>query len=447
MPVYKYRGVTEKGQVISNRIEMDSKQKVIDKLKENNIMPIDITQVGISLRKNKQRKNMAQAKEIFKEVNMAQIKTKKEAKNKPKAADSIKKYFEMNQKVTTRDIVIFSQDFYLLKKANFNNIHALSTIISSTENPTFKGILEDILAGLEAGEYMYSTMEYYSNVFPYIYTNMIKVGELSGSLSNSLEQAVRYLEESTELTKKIKKILIPNILQFVGIIIMLVVGTLVAVPQMENLFKEMGSSAKLPPVTLWFKGFLDKAMIYWPIPTVAIAAIVGAVLFYINTPRGRYNFHYFKYTRPIFGNLIFLLDFSRLIQALELNISNGMRIQDALDVSKNITNNQVMLAIIETSMNNMLAGNSWIQPFEDSGLCSSMHTEMLKIGMQTDLPEMLKKLNEYMNMDIKNTIDKVTAIMPQVVYSIVGVVLIFFVVVVLVPVIQVYMGGFMFESM
>ena len=132
MPVYKYRGVTEKGQVISNRIEMDSKQKVIDKLKENNIMPIDITQVGISLRKNKQRKNMAQAKEIFKEVNMAQIKTKKEAKNKPKATDSIKKYFEMNQKVTTRDIVIFSQDFYLLKKANFNNIHALSTIISST---------------------------------------------------------------------------------------------------------------------------------------------------------------------------------------------------------------------------------------------------------------------------------------------------------------------------
>ena len=426
---------------------MERKQKDINKLKENNIMPIDITQVGISLRKNKQRKNMAQAKEIFKEVNMAQIKTKKEAKNKPKAADSIKKYFEMNQKVTTRDIVIFSQDFYLLKKANFNNIHALSTIISSTENPTFKGILEDILAGLEAGEYMYSTMEYYSNVFPYIYTNMIKVGELSGSLSNSLEQAVRYLEESTELTKKIKKILIPNILQFVGIIIMLVVGTLVAVPQMENLFKEMGSSAKLPPVTLWFKGFLDKAMIYWPIPTVAIAAIVGAVLFYINTPRGRYNFHYFKYTMPIFGNLIFLLDFSRLIQALELNISNGMRIQDALNVSKNVVSNYVMRAMIETSINHILVGASWIEPFENSGLSSSMVTEMLKVGMQTDLSEMMHKLLDYMDIDIKNIMDTIMAVLPQVVYSIVGVLLRFFVVVVLVPVIQVYMGGFMFESM
>ena len=233
----------------------------------------------------------------------------------------------------------------------------------------------------------------------------------------------------------------------VGILVLLVAGTLIAVPQIEKLFEDMGSNAKLPAVTLWFRDFLNSAMTYWPIPTMIIAGIVAVVILYINTPRGRYNFHYFKYTMPIFGKLIFSLDFSRLMQAMELNMSNGMRIQDALDISKNITNNQVMLAIIEASMNNMLTGNSWIQPFEDSGLCSSMQTEMLKIGMQTDLPEMLRKLKEYMNADIKNTMDKITAILPQVVYSIVGIVLIFFVVVVLVPVIQVYMGGFMFDTM
>lgn len=446
MPLYRYRGMTDKGQIVSNRLDAENKQVIVQQLKENGITPIEITSIGLKTRRKTQRRNMAQAKDIFKEVNMAKIKTVKESKERPKSFDKIKSYMELSKKITTRDIVIFTQDFYLLKKANFNNIHAMATIINSTESIALKAILEDILAGLESGEYMYSTMEYYYDVFPYIYTNMIKVGELSGSLSNSLEQAVKYLEESTELTKKIKKILIPNILQFVGILVMLVVGTLVAVPQIENLFDEMGSTAKLPALTLWFRDFLNDVMKYWPIPTAIIGIVVGVIMFYINTPKGRYNFHYFKYTMPIFGNLIFLLDFSRLIQALELNISNGMRIQDALDVSKNITNNQVMLAIIETSMNNMLTGNSWIQPFEDSGLCSSMHIEMLKIGMQTDLPEMLKKLKEYMTMDIKNTIDKVTAIMPQVVYSIVGVVLIFFVCVVLVPVIQVYMGGFMFEG-
>ena len=187
-------------------------------------------------------------------------------------------------------------------------------------------------------------------------------------------------------------------------------------------------------------------MKFWYIPTFFILGIVGVIIFYINTPKGKYNFHYFKYTMPIFGKLIFSLDFYRLMQAMHLNLENGMRVQDSLDVSKNIIKNYVMLSIIETSINNMLIGYSWIEPFEKSGLCSAMTTEMLNIGMQTDLTEMLGKLLEYMNIDIKNTIDNITKVMPQLVYSIVGIVLIFFVCVVLVPVIQVYMGNFLFSA-
>ena len=82
-------------------------------------------------------------------------------------------YLSKTEKVTSRDLVIFTQNFYLLKKANFNNIHALSTIIESTDNLSFRGILEDILAGVEAGENMYTTMEYYSDIFPFIYINMM----------------------------------------------------------------------------------------------------------------------------------------------------------------------------------------------------------------------------------------------------------------------------------
>ena len=53
------------------------------------------------------------------------------------------------KKPSSRDIRVFTQNFYLLKKANFNNIHALSTVIQTTENPRLKIILEDILAGVE----------------------------------------------------------------------------------------------------------------------------------------------------------------------------------------------------------------------------------------------------------------------------------------------------------
>ena len=293
---------------------------------------------------------------------------------------------------------------------------------------------------------MYTTMEYYSNVFPYIYVNMIKVGELSGSLTNSLEQAVKYLDDSESLNRKLRSILIPNIVQFVLLLVMLVVGTLVAIPAIQGVFDELGTQDTLPAVTLWFADFLDKAIQYWYIPTFIILAIVGAIVFYVHTPKGKYNFHYFKYKMPIFGQLIYALDFSRLMKAMLLNLKNGMRIQEALEVSKNVVQNYVMLSIIETSLNNILIGSSWIEPFEKSGLSKSMTTEMLKIGMQTDLAEMMEKLVEYMEIDIDNIMTKIMKALPQVVYAIVGVVLIFFVLVVLVPCVQVYMGNFLFSA-
>ena len=443
MPVYVYKAVTDRGLIIRNKVEEGSKQALIKRLKNNGITPIEIIQVAYK-GQAKKKKNVTNIQDIIKNVNTAQLDRSKTSQLS--GIEKINLYLAATEKVTTRDIVIFTENFYLLKKANFNNIHALNTIIQSTENITLKGILEDILAGVEAGEYMYTTMEYYSDVFPYIYINMIKVGELSGSLTNSLGQAVTYLDESEQLNKKIRGIIIPNVIQFVVIFALLIGGTLFAIPQIQNLFDEIGTEAQLPKPTLWFQDVVDLFIKYWYLPTLVIIGIITAIVLYINTPKGKYNFHYFKYTMPIFGKLIFAIDFSRLMKAMYLNIENGMRIQDALDVSKNVVKNYVMLSIIETSINNMLTGYSWIEPFEKSGLCSPMTTEMLKIGMQTDLTEMLSKLLEYMDMDINNTIQRIIKVMPELVYSIVGVVLIFFVIVVLVPVIQVYMGSFLLSA-
>ena len=446
MATYMYRAVTKTGVVVRNKVESASRLTLIKSLKNNGLMPISIEQMSYRSenRQKKKKKNVTDIQEIMRNVNTTQL--GKEKSKTLTTKEKINLYFAKSEKITTRDLVIFTQNFYLLKKANFNNIHALSTIIESTDNLSFRGVLEDILAGVEAGENMYTTMEYYSNVFPYIYINMIKVGELSGSLTTSLQQAVKYLDESEVLNKKIKSILIPNIAQFVLLLVMLVVGTLVAIPAIQGIFDELGTDETLPAVTLWFADFLDGVMKHWYLPVMIIIASVAGILFYINTPKGKYNFHYFKYKMPIFGQLIYALDFSRLMKAMLLNLKNGMRIQDAIEVSKNVVQNYVMLSIIETSINNILIGQSWIEPFEKSGLSSTMTTEMLKIGMQTDLTEMMEKLVEYMDIDIDNIMNKIMKALPQVVYAIVGVVLIFFVLVVLVPCIQVYMGNFLFSA-
>ena len=445
MPQYVYRAVTNRGQIVKNRIEEASKQSVIKKLKSNGLMPIQVVQVGYIGQKTqkKKKRNISGVDDIIK--NSANVIRTRE-KRSLSWVERLNLKLRATEKITPRDLVIFTQNFYLLKKANFNNIHALNTIIESTENLTLVGILEDILAGVESGEYMYTTMEYYSDTFPYIYVNMIKVGELSGSLTTSLEQAVKYLDKTNDITKRVKKIVIPNVAQFVGLTAMLIVGTLVAVPAIQGVYDSVGSTDSLPAITLWFSSFIKGILAHWYILVAFITAIVAGIMFYINTPKGKYNFHYFKYSMPIFGKLIYSLDFSRFIKAMLLNLNNGMRIQDALDVSKNVVNNYVFLSMVETSINNILIGQSWIEPFEKSGLSSPMETEMLKIGMQTELSEMMAKLVEYIEMDINNTLDKIMKVLPELTYSVVGVVLIFFVLVVLVPMLQVYMGTFLFSA-
>ena len=446
MPEYVYRAITKEGVIVKNRVESGNKQTLIKRLKEGNLTPIDVVQVGYGRKKvNTKRKNVTDIDEIMRTANSSSV-IQGRGRKKQSFVEKVNLAISKQEKITTRDIMVFTQNFYLLKKADFNNIHALSTIIESTENLTFRGVLEDILAGLEAGEYMYTTMEYYENIFPYIYINMIKVGELSGSLTQSLQQAVKYLDSNTDTVKKLRGIIIPNVIQLVALIVLLFVGSLYTVPTIQNVYDEVGSTDTLPAITIAFSNVIQWIADHWYVPVGIIAIIVGAIWFYINTPKGKYNFDYFKYTMPIFGKLNYTMDYSRLMRAMLLNLENGMRIQDALDVSKNVVSNFVMRAMVETSINNILVGTSWIEPFEKAGLGSTMITEMLKVGMQTDLSAMMEKLLEYMDIDIKNTMDKIMAVLPQLVYSIVGILLIFVVVLVLVPCIQVYMGNFLFSA-
>lgn len=446
MPEYNYKAITSKGQVVKNRVEDVNRNTLIKKLKNNDLLPISITQVGYNSKKPKANKrNIMDIDDIMKQADSANILQGRDTA-RPTLKERVNLALSREEKITTRDIIIFTQNFYLLKKANFNNIHALSTIIDSTDNLSLRGVLQDILAGVEAGEYMYTTMEYYSNVFPYIYTNMIKVGELSGSLEKSLEQAVKYMETSSGTNAKLRSIIIPNAIQLILLIGILIFGVAYIIPLIQESFAAAGATTQLPAITIWFVDFCNGIAAHWYIPTIIIAGIVAVIITYINTPKGKYNFHYFKYKMPVFGSLIYAMDFSRLMKAMLLNLENGMRVQEALEVSKSVVKNYVMLSIIETAINNILIGGSWIEPFENSGLSSSMETEMLKIGMQTDLTEMMRKLVEYMEMDIENKMKRVMSVLPQIVYSIVGAALIFLVIVIIVPCIQLYMGDWLFDT-
>ena len=156
MPQFNCRILTAQGQIIRTRVEESSRLTCIRKLRKNGLTPISVTPAVTFMGSKKSEKTAKKARNINPTANFEtrrELKNKKKNKNK-KAQGGIWEILNSDlggggKKPTARDIRVFTQNFYLLKKANFNNVHALSTVIQTTENPRLKRILEDILAGVE----------------------------------------------------------------------------------------------------------------------------------------------------------------------------------------------------------------------------------------------------------------------------------------------------------
>jgi len=147
MPTFVYKAVTKSGKIVRNKVEDQTKQDLLRKLKRNNLMPISVIQVRTNKKTVAKSKKRVNINNELRNINTSEINKRKTTYSR---MNRINDYFKRTEKVTPRDIVIFTQNFYLLKKANFNNIHALSTVIETTENLQLRDILEDILAGVES---------------------------------------------------------------------------------------------------------------------------------------------------------------------------------------------------------------------------------------------------------------------------------------------------------
>ena len=450
MPVYTYRASTKTGTVVKNRIEATSVQEVKEKLKANGLTPIQVrTQSGaISkfLPAQKQKKNQVSSAAVTKLAKEKLLEQQRKKQQKGLMGQDVSIDLSRFQKITKKDIIAFTQSMFLLKRANFTNTRALTTLLENTDNVKMRNIIEDLLNGVEAGEYIYATLEYYTNVFPQIYVSIIKIGELSGNLTNALEQALIYIQESTETARAVKKALTGPLLQAGGMLLLTIVGVLVGVPILEGLYASMGVEDKVPAATLAVARFTRACVARWYLVVIFVIATIVGFNLWKSSVNGRYRWDMIKLKVPIFGQLITRLALQKFFKAMQLNIATNAKLQDALEVSKGVVSNYVILSVVETAQDNLVQGMNWVEPFDSLPNMPPMALEMLRIGMETDIGDMVDKIVEFLNDDINITIERIVKILPNVSMAIMGVVMVFFIIIVLKPVMELYTGTFLFEA-
>lgn len=176
MPKFKYRAVSATGKVVTGVMDDETKQKVFERIKENGLKPISIEKAKflskVSQRKAKKNKIASSAVTKYTRDRLIEEQKKRQQRGLKKEISLDLSFLKRAKK---EDVFTFTQSLYLLKRANFTNVRALSTLLENTENPAMRDIIEDILNGVESGEYIYSTLEYYNQLFPDIYVATIKI--------------------------------------------------------------------------------------------------------------------------------------------------------------------------------------------------------------------------------------------------------------------------------
>lgn len=450
MPEYKYRGMLRNGKIVRGVMMAKNRHSLLKSLKDSRIQPIEVKAMREKLiSESKKKIDHSKLDKIQKDLEKQRIAgIKKKAEISQKQSTASKLGLEINlQMPKPKDILVMTNSMYVLKKAKFNNIATLESLYNSTQNKKLKETIENILIGVESGASIHEMMAQYPKIFPPLYINFIRVGENSGSLDMALLHARDFMESEINLKKQIKGILLPKVLMFVGIWIAMIAALLYGVPLIQNVYDMFGVQKELPPATMWALNFSKALMKYWYIVVMLIAAIYGIFKVYLSTSIGRYEWDKMKIKLPVIGTLNLNIIASKFFKAMLLNLRNGQRIQESLESAKSVTTNYYFLSLVETGKNQLQAGGSWIDPFEADKAFPVMAIEMLKIGMQSDLVEMMDKVEEYIRQEIDESIQKTIKILPDVTYVFVGILLIFFVIVVMVPLMDVYMGGFLMEGM
>ena len=270
MATYSYKAADSAGKIVTGTLEADEEKKVVAELQTLGLIPIRI----------------APAKGNGKRLGL----------------NVSEQFLSLFHGVSSKDVLVFTQDLATLLEAGLPVDRALSLLIESAEKERFKAVVSDILKTVQGGGYLSDALAKHPRGFTSFYVSMVRAGEAGGVLESVLSRLGEFLESAQELKDYIKSAMVyPLFLVGVGGMSIIVLLTFV-IPKFSIIFSDMGQA--IPLSTQILLGISHLLQSYW----WAILIVLGAAYFflkkYLKTPGGRLKFDQKKMKFPVVGELI-----------------------------------------------------------------------------------------------------------------------------------------------
>jgi type II secretory pathway component PulF len=341
-------------------------------------------------------------------------------------------FWQRFQQVRSEEIVFFSQQLSTLYKAGVPLLTGLISLAQQSENKKMKIILETVSRQVEKGSTLFEAMAKYPEVFTPVYVNMIRAGETSGMLGQSLDRFVTLADRELRTRQRVKeatrypKIVIISLTIAFGVLIAFVI------PRFAEVFSRF--NAPLPLPTRVMIGINNVFHTYWYIVLVVIFGIPFLIRHYRRTPKGKYLWDKFKIRMPVFGPLFLKIALSRFAYIFVMLNRSGIPILQTLTITSSTIDNVILSQSIEEIGKKVREGSSLTDAMSGSGRFTPLVIQMLSVGESSGaLDEMLMRVTEYYDIEVENSIKKLSTYVEPTLTLFLGVMVLFLALAVFLP--------------
>ncbi len=322
-------------------------------------------------------------------------------------------------KVPFSEINSFTRQFCTLQKAGIPILSAMFALKEQARNPFLKKVIGQIRIDIEEGLSLSVALEKYPQIFNKMYTNMVKIGETSGRLSEILERLVVLGEYDEHIRLRIKSATRYPLIVISALSLGFIILTTFVIPRFARIFSQFKVQLPLPTRILIGTHFVF-AKFWWLIIMVAIIAVFGFSRT-IQTDKGRLRWDALKLKIPVLGPLILKLILSRFCRIVAILLASGVSILQVLDLAAEGAGNVVISRVINQIKVSVNQGKGMLIPMKESGIFPPIVIQMVAAGEETGkLNELLLHVADYYDEQVDYTISNMVSLIEPILIFVLG---------------------------
>ena len=402
MSVYEYKALDEKGRERKGFVDAMGVAAARHKLREDGVYPTEINQA---------------------------------AEKKETALSGI---LSLNiwQRVSTKDVSVFTRQLSTLLGAGIPLVPSLSVLIAQTKNPLLKQTLAQIREQVNEGKSLTEGLLNFPSIFPPFYLNMVRAGESSGTINLVLERLADFSENQQAMMSKIRAALAyPIIMLFIGSGVIFLLMTFV-VPKITGIFTDMHQT--LPLITMVLIAVSNFLKSFWWLIVILLFATIAAFRYVTTaTDAGKRMWDSAKLKIPVWGQVNLKIAIARFCRTLATLLQSGVPLLSSMEIVHNVVNNILIGEAISKAAKDVEEGKGLAGPLTQSGLFPPLVTEMVAVGEQTGtLEKMLNRVATAYETEAQSDIMVMTSLLEPLMILVMGLVVGFIVVSILLPIFE-----------